>query len=1101
MSRHRHETGRFGEGRGDSPEVRLGESSSVTYWLEDAPPDLEKSDAFGTGPFVDRLVDVVEHANPPFTLSVSGSWGIGKSTVARALIDRLRKRGTSACLVDAWTEDVAHLRRTIALEVGTELRGGSPAARDDVAKLIDSSLRTSITETKPPEPELAIDDAFERLRKHPAAVIWLVASVLVVSFFVVWTSTWSADVSRGVSTLLGAILVLGVVQTGYLFRIRVATQSQAPAEEAVQMADRFREIVTASGQAAAVVRVLVVVDNLDRLPGDEALRALSEIRALVEVPGSRCVFLIPVDRRAFAGHIKSALADDVSAKDYLDKFFNLDLLLTQPEPLDLRGWALSQAQQIFAGLDEPEVASAVQVVASAARGSPRSVIRILNGVSTRLRLVDPHADPMPTLTQLAFIEGLVVQFPDLVGWLDQDARNLEVLRSDLATLFEPVAQLGAIRTAVGSTTWGSNDERFEALRTYLLTNGDIGAPADTISVALSLRDDRLWRGVSNSKLLREAMAIGDAAAFEAGIDVLPSDERTTALERSVEAVRRSGTTFVRDAVSGLLAISKAVSPNQILDARLFPLAVSTVIAADDANRARISPQLAVYLLGEDRVHPRLDELANRLPDAVVSTVPAGANHLGLVHALRLGATRLEPARLPLVQNALAQFDDATLQPLFDEPVVVGLIQGPVAAALVARLAATDLMAESLDEPVLVATRLAAFVKAGGSEETLLPVADTLAQQVASSSSALSDQAISILRQFTTALATSIGSSVDALETALETSETGDRAVLFDIAIRLSAQQPQRTRLSGTIDSWIGDASTTLSQVDWLLRRRGKALVRLGSSYPEVLVDRWVDSGVAGWASLLARLEDGAGRERLRVALTTSAIADAQFGARALDVVLELRADQPQLEGFVVDVSAWISGATEPRHIGDLGPALSASRDASTDIEPALGAIGTRIQGASESELPEFGVALRALDQEGTLAASPLVNLLAARISALSVSDPASAAWLVRKTHASNDSIRAVCRVVLSASVSVTDLVQVLAECLKPAKRSDHIRVALVERASATATAEDEARALLEEARKWKPPRKDARDEYRGNLTAVASRYPTLTDLVNDLQVD
>ena len=112
--------------------------------------------------------------------------------------------------------------------------------------------------------------------------------------------------ARASRPVLGVLVGFLLVGSGYLSVVHTTTVTKGPAEASTILAREFRKAVTGGG--TKVGSVLVVVDNLDdRLPGDDAVRALAKIRALVKIKGSRCVFLIPVDRGALVGHIKGSL--------------------------------------------------------------------------------------------------------------------------------------------------------------------------------------------------------------------------------------------------------------------------------------------------------------------------------------------------------------------------------------------------------------------------------------------------------------------------------------------------------------------------------------------------------------------------------------------------------------------------------------------------------------------------------------------------------------------------------------------------------------------------------------------------------------------------
>ena len=338
-----------------------GEQDQPSAWLSDSPTDLDRDvDAFGVSEIVDHLVELVSVARPPFTLSLSGVWGSGKSTVAEAVVVRLRRQGQAAVLVDAWTEDISQLRRTLVVVVGAAMRGRGDDvkeanAREKIAKAIDDETRNSSSE---PETGTRAGSLLS-IRAFLRDPVGFTASLLVVLLMLVGLALAAPEstLARALAPILGIFIGFLLVNSGFFFVVRGLTVTTGPAEAAVVLAREFKRSVSGAELTNPPGRVLVVVDNLDRLPAQDALTALAEIRSLVEIKGSRCVFMIPVDRGALVGHIKGTLtnaekgtsadldAQARAADDYLDKFFNLDLVLTQPQPTDIRQWALREAKR------------------------------------------------------------------------------------------------------------------------------------------------------------------------------------------------------------------------------------------------------------------------------------------------------------------------------------------------------------------------------------------------------------------------------------------------------------------------------------------------------------------------------------------------------------------------------------------------------------------------------------------------------------------------------------------------------------------------------------------------------------------------------------
>ena len=70
--------------------------SQRTWYLKDEPlTGLEGQDSFNHNAYVNLLVTAIGELNPPFTLGIFGSWGVGKSSIVNDLRERLRLSGTN----------------------------------------------------------------------------------------------------------------------------------------------------------------------------------------------------------------------------------------------------------------------------------------------------------------------------------------------------------------------------------------------------------------------------------------------------------------------------------------------------------------------------------------------------------------------------------------------------------------------------------------------------------------------------------------------------------------------------------------------------------------------------------------------------------------------------------------------------------------------------------------------------------------------------------------------------------------------------------------------------------------------------------------------
>jgi hypothetical protein len=685
--------------------------ATTPTWLRDEPVDLSKpesasgNDKFDIERIVAGVIDLVQAARPPITVSLSGNWGVGKSTIAQAVVDRLNKlgdRGIPACLIDAWTSDVDDLRRQLVIEATATRRterGADPSIwrkrldenRVAVAKELDEALLKGTTDE---EPVIHVNwrdglrDAFGE-GKGDTLVVIAIAVLLVVLGGLFGSAARSAPIHEQVfrfvgqiaGTLLGAFLVFLVVQSGIVIRNRSRSTSTQPARESVVLAEKFRTFLSSPRDEGNADKVVVVVDNLDRLSRRDALTALAEIRSLVEIKNSRCLFLIPIDRNAFVDQLGKELDGPGSARDYLDKFFNVDLPLVAPATVDLRSFALDRAGALWPNLrGTEELQDVAAIVAEGAKDSPRLVTRLLNGIATRRYLLD---DGSISLQQLAIIETLTTWLPGLAPEIAHDARTLvdaryrivHAAKADrdkealsLVTLTldhgDEVAEDGAeVTVDVSAEARADQRQIAQHVEGFLIATSHVPLDAQTVQRAVLLRTDPIWRSIPDAAELRAALGKGDATFAEL------VDKRSDRQEVVRAAIEQTSSDRKNRWFSG--AAREASSLSELEDPgarRSVAREVAEVFIATPndkhshltlANWTLLAEQIPISL---SSFVPRIAAQSGALSQAALQSVPEGL--LDLTISLdRVGAL---PANAPHRQ-AIMQMDDGVLARLFSRP--------------------------------------------------------------------------------------------------------------------------------------------------------------------------------------------------------------------------------------------------------------------------------------------------------------------------------------------------------------------------------------------------------------------------------------------------
>lgn len=1077
-------------------------------WLRDEPLDLRRDDQFGVDQLVDRLVALLAQAKPPFTLSLSGAWGVGKSTVANAVVSRLRERKVRAVKVDAWTQDVSQLRRNVVIKVGAALKDGSAKDERALARELDEARATRIEVQSARMEARELQPTLRQIaRSWPAYLVM----VLLLGFSMYQAAVLDKDsglrpVFIALATFLSPILVAAVV-----WRVVTPSTSRAPATEEVQLARKFEEVVTKRpaffGYKGPVV---VVVDNMDRLSGADAMTALSQVRALVEIEGSRCIFFIPIDRTRLSAHLGRELNDPQAAADYLEKFFNLDLQLAQPEPIDLHDWAFAEAGKLFPGAEEQERRSVAEIAVSAAVRSPRTVTRILNGTFTRYEALKaddgtPSADV--GLRQLVLVEGLLTIAPELADRLAAEPRAFVQARQEFVSRNEAAPQRAvldryldtaepsesagdggppeALSTPTVSPPLAASGFDRERLRKFLAANPDISLSRDQLRLALTMREDRFWKGITEADSIKDALETGDATAFGAALEGRGDEERKLAIERSVQHVINSAP-YRRLAVRAMDAVVPAASGEPALANRLHRAAVGLLGEAEPELVASLARPTVDFVFGRDRAAPGQEMVRAALVGAIkaptmptVTSLVAGARHVAdLLDAADLGAARQRFATASPEEQA----------PIFEDPPSLLLAEGPVVTAMTEALGTWTPAATGQEQTVLHAERLIALAGAGWDPQTATAsLASRLLAQIPAITA--DPQVLGSLDALTRLFALATPSAeVDSFGTQFAARRAIDGHEVLHYALRLPMQPAALTAVGNEAQAWMQASSP--EQIGALLDIARDRLEEALPAYRTVLLDLWeLRNDIA-----YARLAVGGDAARLaEVGNKWASLAPTVCLERAVPA-LGLTAEvgsRAEVEALIARIVARLPAVPfgNLAALSDVADWLVRHRFERQSVADAL---RTRIAAAATPADAQAAApaAIAAADRLGTSQRAAIAETLAEHFVTHNTGEPSQITWLVE--HLTSHTTRQ--RLVVQLIERGLTLEPTLDTVRQARGHFDSVQVfeALVARASREA---DEANAKqdLDAAAAWQRPAARATSDAPANLDTVRRRFPALAE--------
>lgn len=374
-------------------------------------------DAFGHRHFADALRSLIEAPSnmPPFSIGLLGPWGTGKSTIKELYLADLQKDGTGTngsrrrdiihtITFNAWRYGGEDIKRALLRHAYVELGGDEEVIRRELFHQVSeaSSRKLSWCEWA--------KDAMAQNAASAAVFFLLLFGVLAVTagFVVVAgvTGHWSLSIIGPVALVVVGWLATQIkelrLKAPSLFVPRTTiTFPSTSAEEyehlLIEQLRKFKQ--NKAGRRCE--RLVVFVDDLDRLSAAEMVEGLDAVRTFLELPeaalpdGLGVIFVISCDEDRVAealwkgrGRLGSSELPGVvftrsDARRYLDRLFQFRLEIPRFPKLDMRKYASAQLEQLDGVVQDLEsrgvrVEDVLERLIHVGVQSPRNALQILN---------------------------------------------------------------------------------------------------------------------------------------------------------------------------------------------------------------------------------------------------------------------------------------------------------------------------------------------------------------------------------------------------------------------------------------------------------------------------------------------------------------------------------------------------------------------------------------------------------------------------------------------------------------------------------------------------------------------------------------------------
>lgn len=376
----------------------MGNKDAYLYIPDDVVREAEQ-DAFGHAHIADAVVQSILNTSPPFTIGIFGGWGTGKSSILTLIRSELKRKHVRSVWIDAWRYSSAEsLRRAFLVHVASEI---SPKRLSELR----AKLYTTAQESVPHRPSKLDDDEstglWDFIKSFTGAFLGIGAIFLIVLVILYWVRSLlpggsfdALDVIDKSINLVYVPIALALINSlrPYLSRSPVTvTHERIDADEL--LASIFKKVVIEAIRCPfpSRRRLVIFVDNLDRLNDDKMVEALEALKTYIY--DDNCIFVVACDdnvvRSVMGGSEEDRPADGSqtnaqrqTGEEYLDKFFQQTFRLPAYMEIDLVDFAEKQfsGTRLCATLEAEGISARylLSVILPADISSPRKIKRLLN---------------------------------------------------------------------------------------------------------------------------------------------------------------------------------------------------------------------------------------------------------------------------------------------------------------------------------------------------------------------------------------------------------------------------------------------------------------------------------------------------------------------------------------------------------------------------------------------------------------------------------------------------------------------------------------------------------------------------------------------------
>lgn len=297
----------------------------------DKPTSTLNEDAFGVQQYIAGLNEFIMECYTPMTIAIQGDWGSGKTSMMNMIREQLGDRVITTWF-NTWQYSQFNMGDALAVSFLSRLIADLETEKDQKTGNIKKALKT-------------------------------------ISRFAKTAGVIAAD------TFVGG-KAADTLESGFA---ALSEQNEVDMPQAInELKDQFQAAVNNKIQQAGKDRLVIFIDDLDRLHPGKAVELLEVLKLFLDC--DNCVFVLAIDYAVVSQGVKQKygeLIGEEKGRSFFDKIIQVPFKMPVAQ-YNVKNYVLSSLQALGITVSDAEVESYVKLIQRSVGCNPRAMKRLFN---------------------------------------------------------------------------------------------------------------------------------------------------------------------------------------------------------------------------------------------------------------------------------------------------------------------------------------------------------------------------------------------------------------------------------------------------------------------------------------------------------------------------------------------------------------------------------------------------------------------------------------------------------------------------------------------------------------------------------------------------